>query len=71
MSERLAALEKLDDTVNINRACIIIRNNVNISVKASLGRHNCELKEQKPWIDKDWSKLLDPKKRPQLHWLQN
>jgi hypothetical protein len=67
ISNRYAALENLDDDVDINRAWETVRKNIKILAKASLGYH--ELK--KPWFDEGCSKLLDQKKQAQLLWLQD
>jgi hypothetical protein len=69
ISHRFAALENLDDGVNINRAWKAIRENINISAKGSLGYH--ELKKHKPWFDEGCSKLLDQRKQAKFQWLQN
>jgi hypothetical protein len=69
VSNRFAALENLDDDVDINRAWETIRENINISAKASLGYH--ELKKHKPGFDKGCSKLLDQRKQAKLQWLQD
>jgi hypothetical protein len=55
ISNRFAALEKLDNDVDINRAWEIIRENIKIPAKASVGFY--ELKKHKPWFDKGCSKL--------------
>jgi hypothetical protein len=57
VSNRFAALEDLDAEVEINSAWEMIRENIRISVKESLGYF--ELKEHKPWIDKRCSKLYN------------
>jgi hypothetical protein len=46
---KFAALENLDDDVDINRAWETIRENIKISAKESLRYY--ELKEHKPWFD--------------------
>jgi hypothetical protein len=53
----------------INRAWEMLRENIHISAKASLGHY--ELKQHKPWFDKQCSELLDIRKQAKLHWLQN
>jgi hypothetical protein len=52
--DRLAALENSDTEVDINRVWKIIRENINISAKESVGYH--ELKKHKPWFDEGCSK---------------
>jgi hypothetical protein len=59
-SNKFAALEGLDAEVEINSAWEMIRENINISSKESLGY--CELKKHKPWFDRVFSKL-DQRKR--------
>jgi hypothetical protein len=64
VSNRDAALEDLDAEVEINSAWETIRENINISAKASLGYF--ELKKHKPWFDEGCSKLLDQRKEAKL-----
>jgi hypothetical protein len=54
-SGRFAALENLDNDVDIDRAWETIRENVRISTKESLGYY--ELKKHKPWFDEGCWKL--------------
>jgi hypothetical protein len=68
VSNRFAALEGLDEEVEINSAWEMIRKNINISSKESLGY--CELKKHKPWLDQACSKLVDHRKQAKLQWLQ-
>jgi hypothetical protein len=49
VSNRFAALEDLDVEVEINRAWEMIRENIKMSAKESLGY--CELKKHKLWFD--------------------
>jgi hypothetical protein len=65
ISNRLTAFENLDAEVDINRAWEIIRENIKISAKESLGYH--ELKKHKPWFDEGCSEILDQKKQVKLH----
>jgi hypothetical protein len=51
VSSRFAALEDLDAVVKINSAWEMTKENINISVKESLG--DFELKKHKPWFNKD------------------
>jgi hypothetical protein len=57
VSNRFAALTDLDTEVEINSAWEMIRKNIKISAKESLGYF--ELKKHKPWFDEGCSKLLD------------
>jgi hypothetical protein len=49
VSNMFAVLKDLDSEVEINSAWEVIRKNINISSKESLGY--CELKKHKPWFD--------------------
>jgi hypothetical protein len=49
ISNRFAALENLDDDVDINRVFKTIRGNIRIAAKESLGYY--ELKKHKLWFD--------------------
>jgi hypothetical protein len=69
VSNRFAALEDLDKEVEINSAWEIIRENIKISAKESLGY--CELKKHKPWFEEAGSKLVDQRKQAKLQWLQD
>jgi hypothetical protein len=55
--------------VEINNAWEVIRENITISVKASLGYNG--LKKHKPWFDDGCSKLLDQRKQDKLQRLQD
>jgi hypothetical protein len=55
--------------VEINSAWKIIRENIKISAKESLG--NCELKKHKAWFDEACSKLVDQRKQAKLQWSQD
>jgi hypothetical protein len=69
ISNRVAALESLDESFDINNAWESIRENIKISVKYNLGHHR--LKHNKPWFDDECSKLTDQQKQAKLQWLQN
>jgi hypothetical protein len=62
-------LEDLDAEVEINSAWEMIRENIKIPVKESLGY--CEFKKHKPWFDEECSKLVDQRKQAKLQWLQD
>jgi uncharacterized protein YaaR (DUF327 family) len=47
----------------------MIRENINISAKESLGY--LESKKLKPWFDEGFSKLSDQRKQAKLQWLQD
>jgi predicted metallo-beta-lactamase superfamily hydrolase len=56
--------------MNISRAWENIRENIKISAKVRIGHYN--LKQHKPWFDKECSKLLlERRKQAKLQWLQN
>jgi hypothetical protein len=59
----------LDAEVEINTIWEMIRENIKISAKESLGYY--ELKKYKPWFDKGCSKLLDQRKQAKLQRLQD
>jgi hypothetical protein len=63
------SFEDLDAEVEINSVWEMIRENINISAKESLGYN--ELKKHKPWFDEGCSKLLDEGKQAELQWLQD
>jgi hypothetical protein len=69
VSNRFAALEDLDTEVEINSAWEMIRENIKISAKESLGYF--KMKKHKPWFDKGCSTLLDQRKEAKLQWLQD
>jgi hypothetical protein len=62
-------LEDLNVEVEINSAWQMIRENIKVSARESLGY--CELKKHKPWSDEESSKLVDQRKQAILQWLQD
>jgi hypothetical protein len=66
---RFAALEDLEAEVEITSAQEMIRENIQISAKESLGYY--ELRKHRPWFDEGCSKLLDQRKQSNLQWLQD
>jgi hypothetical protein len=62
-------LEDLDAEVEISRAWEMIKVDIKISAKESLGY--CKLKKHKPWFDQESSKLVDQRKQAKLQWLQD
>jgi hypothetical protein len=64
ISNRFAALENFITVVDINTTSEIIKENIKISDKESLGYY--ELKKHKPWFDERCSKLLDQRKQAKL-----
>jgi hypothetical protein len=61
ISNKFAALENLDNEVDVSRAWEAIRENIKISGTESL--RYCDLKKHKPWFDEGCSKLLDKSKQ--------
>jgi len=55
ISNRFAALEKLSDSDDINRAWENVKENTKTSSKNSLGLY--ELKPHKPWCDDEYARL--------------
>jgi hypothetical protein len=64
--QRSRSFGRLDAEVEINSAWEMIRENIKISAKESLGYF--ELKQHKPWSDEGCSKLLDQRKQAKLRW---
>jgi hypothetical protein len=69
VSYRFAALEDLDAEVKIISAWEMIRENIEISAKESLGYY--ELKKHKLWFSEGCSELLDKRKQAKLQLLQD
>jgi hypothetical protein len=67
MHKRIMSAVKRVQSLGINSAWEMIRENIKILVKESLGY--CELKKHKPWFDA-CSKLADQRKKAKLQWLQ-
>jgi hypothetical protein len=62
-------LENLDDEMDTNINWETIREKIKISAKVGLDYY--ELKQQKPWIHEEPSKLLDKRIQVKLQWLQD
>jgi len=69
ISIRLAALENLNDSENINRAWENVKENIKTSVKEILGGY--ELKQHKPWFDEEYLQFSDERKQAKMQWLQD
>jgi hypothetical protein len=67
ISNRFAALQKLSDNEDINRAWENIKENTKTSAKNSLDLY--ELKLHKPWFDEECARLLDQKNQAKMRWL--
>jgi uncharacterized FlaG/YvyC family protein len=66
---RFATLERLGDGEDINRAWKIIKENIKISAKDSLGMY--ELKQHKPWFHEECLRFLDQREHAMMQWLQD
>ena len=69
ISNRFAALENLFDGQDINRASENIKENIKTSTKENLGLH--ELKQHRPWFDKESVGFLDQRKQATIQWVQD
>ena len=66
---RFAALRNISDYEYINRAWENIKENIKASAKESLFLH--ELKQHKPWFDKERLNFLNKMKQAKLQWVQD
>jgi len=66
-TNRFAALENLSDDEDINKAWDNIKEKIKTSAKDSIGMQ--ELKQHKPWFDKDCLGFLDQRKQAKLQWV--
>ena len=64
ISNRVATLENLSDSKDINCAWENTEENINTSAKESL-----DLKQHKPWFDEECLSLLDQRKPVKMKWL--
>ena len=64
-----AALENTDDDEDVNRTWENIKENIQTSVKESLGLD--EFKQNKPWFDEECLGFLDQRKRAKIQWIQD
>jgi hypothetical protein len=64
ISIRLAALENLNDSENINRAWENVKENIKTSLKVILGPY--ELKQHTPWFDKECLQFSDERKQAKM-----
>ena len=69
ISNRFAELENLIDDKDINRTWENTKENIKTSVEESLGLH--EYKQHKPWLDEEYSGLLDQRKHTKMQWTQD
>ena len=59
-------MENLSDDEDINRAWENIKENIKTSAKESLGLQ--ELKQHKPWFDKECLGFSDQRKQAKMQW---
>jgi hypothetical protein len=64
-----AALEKLDNDGDINRAWENIKESIKTSAKGSLGLH--ELRQHKPSFEEECLGFLDGRKQAKMQWMQD
>ena len=62
------ALENLNVDEDLNRAWENIKEDIKTSAKDSLSLH--ELKQHKPWFDKECIGFLDQRKQTKMQWIQ-
>jgi hypothetical protein len=68
ISDSLAVLENLNNSVEINRSSENVKENFKLQLK-SLGLY--ELKQHKPWLDKECLGFLDQRKQANVQWVQD
>ena len=64
ITNRFAALENLNVDEDVNRVWENIKENIKTSAKESLGLH--ELKQHKPWFDKECVGFLNQRKQAKI-----
>jgi RNA binding exosome subunit len=69
ISNRLATLENLSESKDINRALEKIKENIKTSATDSLCLH--ELKQHKSWFDEECSHFLDHRKQVKIQCIQD
>jgi len=69
ITNKFAALEKLNDDEDVNRTWENIKENIKTSANESLGLH--EMKQHKPWFDEECLGFLDQWKRAKMQWVQD
>jgi hypothetical protein len=62
-------LDNLNDSEDINRAGENITEDIEASTKDSVSLY--ELKQHKPWFDKECSRFLAQRKQAKIQWLQD
>ena len=66
---RFAVLENSNDDEDVNRTWENIKENIQTSVKESLGLH--EFKQNKPWFDEECLGFLEQRKQAKMPWIQD
>ena len=69
ITNRFAALENVNDDKDINKTWENIKESIKTSAKERLGLH--ELKQYKPWFDKECLGFLDQRKQAKMQWVQD
>jgi hypothetical protein len=69
ITKRFALFQNLNVDKDINRAWENVKENIKTSAKKSLGLH--ELKQHKPWFDKECLGFLDQRKQAKMQWIQD
>ena len=69
ITNRFAALENLNDDEDVNRTWENIKENIQTSVKESLGLQ--EFKQNKPRFDEECLGFLELRKRAKMQWIQD
>jgi hypothetical protein len=69
ISNRFAALENWDESLDINSSWKSIGEKIKTSAKETLEYHR--LRHNKPWFDDECLKLINHWKQAKLQWLQN
>ena len=69
ISNKFAALEKLSDSEDINRAWENVKENKRTSAEESLGV--CEFKQYKPLIYEECLRFIDERKQATVQWVQD
>ena len=69
ISNRIATVENLSRSKEINRAWENVKESIKTSAKVSLGLH--ELQQHKPCFDEECLGFLDQRKQAKMQWVQD
>jgi len=69
ITNTFSALENVSEDEDINRAWESIKENIKTSAAESLGMH--EMKQHKPWFNKECLGILDQRKQVKMKWIQD